>query len=38
MSQGDLLMEYFKKHPNKDIEHPEIVDWATEEWKKREGT
>jgi len=37
MSQSDLLMEYFKKHPKKDIPHPEIVDWATEEWKKRTG-
>lgn len=35
MSQSDLLMEYFKKHPNQDIKHPEIVDWATAEWKKR---
>jgi len=37
MSQSDLLMEYFKKHPKKDIKHPEIVDWATVEWKKRTG-
>lgn len=35
MSQSDLLMEYFKKHQKKDIPHPEIVDWATAEWKKR---
>lgn len=37
MNQSDLLMEYFKKNPKRDINHPEIVDWATEEWKKRTG-
>lgn len=36
-SQLDLLTEYYRSHPNKDIEHPEIVDWATSEWKKRTG-
>lgn len=36
-SQLDVLMEFFKQHPNKDIAHPEIVDWATQEWKKRTG-
>lgn len=36
-SQLDLLMEYFKKNPNKDIHHPEVVDWATKEWSKRTG-
>ena len=25
-------MEYFRKNPNRDIRHPEIVDWATAEW------
>lgn len=36
-SQMNLLLEYYKKNPNRDIEHPEIVDWATNEWKKRTG-
>lgn len=36
-SQLDLLMEYFKKNPRRDISHPEIVDWATQEWLKRTG-
>lgn len=36
-SQLDLVMEYFKSHPNKDIKHPEVVDWVTDEWKKRAG-
>ncbi len=36
-SQADLIMEYFRAHPNRDIEHPEIVDWATAEYLKRTG-
>jgi hypothetical protein len=36
-SQLDLLMEYFRKNPNRNINHPEIVDWATKEWLKRTG-
>lgn len=28
-------MEYFQGNPNRDIPHPEIVDWATAEFKKR---
>lgn len=35
-SQLDLLMEYFKKS-NRNINHPEVVDWATREWLKRTG-
>ena len=37
MSQMDLIMEYFTKHPKKEIPHPEIVDWVVAEWKKRTG-
>lgn len=37
-SQLELLMEYFEKNPNRDISHPEIVDWATDEWLKRTGS
>jgi hypothetical protein len=36
-SQQDLLMEYFKKNPKRNIAHPEIVDWAVAEWQKRTG-
>ena len=36
-SQLDLIMEYFKKNPNRDIEHPEVVDWVVAEYKKRTG-
>lgn len=35
LTQLGLLKEYFKKHPNKDIHHPEVVDWVVEEWKRR---
>ena len=28
--QKDLLIEFFKKNPNRDIEHPEVVDWVVE--------
>ena len=37
ITQLELLMEYFKENPNRDIPHPEIVDWATNEWTKRTG-
>lgn len=37
ISQMNLIMEYFKKHPRKDIHHPEIVDWVVAEFKKRTG-
>lgn len=36
-NQLELLMEYFRKNPNRDISHPEIVDWATQEYTKRTG-
>ncbi len=36
-NQSNLIMEYFKKNPQREIKHPEIVDWAVSEWKKRTG-
>lgn len=36
-SQSELIMDFFKKNPLREIEHPEIVDWATEEYKKITG-
>lgn len=36
-SQKTLLIEFFKNNPDRDIRHPEVVDWATEEYKKRYG-
>ena len=35
VAQSELLMEFFKKNPNRDISHPEIVDWVTAEYLKR---
>jgi hypothetical protein len=37
ITQKELVMEYFTKHPKKDIPHPEIVDWVVAEYKKRTG-
>ncbi|MBU2503967.1 MAG: HNH endonuclease [Nanoarchaeota archaeon] len=36
-NQSNLLLEYFKKNPGREIKHPEIVDWAVNEYKKRTG-
>lgn len=36
-TQADYIMEYFKKNPNRDIKHPEIVDWVVAEYQKRTG-
>lgn len=33
--QKDLLVEFFKKNPNRDIKHPEIVDWVVATYKRR---
>lgn len=35
--QKDLIIEFFKKNPNRDIEHPEVVDWVVAKYKKRTG-
>ena len=34
-SQSELIMEFFKKHPKRNIKHPEVVDWAVATYKKR---
>lgn len=36
-SQLDLIMEFFKANPKRDIAHPEVVDWVVQEWQKRTG-
>ena len=33
--QAEIILEYFKKNPHKDIPHFEIVDWVVAEYKKR---
>ena len=35
INQANLIMEYFKKNPKREIKHPEIVDWVVAEYKKR---
>ena len=33
-SISDLIMKYFKKHPNEDLQHGPVVDWVTEQYLK----
>lgn len=35
--QKDLVIQFFKKSPNRDIKHPEVVDWVVSAYKKRTG-
>jgi len=35
--QQDLIIEFFKKNPDRDIKHPEVVDWVVVTYKKRTG-
>jgi predicted restriction endonuclease len=35
--QSQLLMDFFKKNPNRNIKHPEVVDWAVAEYKRKTG-
>lgn len=37
LAQEDLIIEYFKKNPNRDIKHPEVVDWVVTNYKKITG-
>ena len=37
ISQVKLILSYYEQNPNRNIEHPEIVDWATAEWEKLTG-
>lgn len=36
-TQADLIKQYFERNPNRDIPHPEIVDWAVAEYKRLTG-
>ncbi|MEW6068052.1 MAG: HNH endonuclease signature motif containing protein [Nitrospirota bacterium] len=36
-SIGDLILEYFKKHPNEDLTHGPVVDWVEERYLKLYG-
>ncbi len=35
ISQKKILIEFYKNNPNRNISHPEVVDWVTQEYKKR---
>ncbi|MDO8621230.1 MAG: HNH endonuclease [Candidatus Levybacteria bacterium] len=35
--QEDLVIEFFKKNPNRDIKHPEVVDWVVSAYRDRTG-
>jgi len=35
--QKDLIIEFFKKNPNRDIKHPEVVDQVVVAYKERTG-
>ena len=37
ITQAELVKQYFKNNPNRDIKHPEIVDWLTDTYKKNTG-
>ena len=37
ITQNSVIIDYFLKHPNRDIPHPEIVDCVTEEYKRLTG-
>ncbi|MDR2105696.1 MAG: type IV toxin-antitoxin system AbiEi family antitoxin domain-containing protein [Deferribacteraceae bacterium] len=37
ITQENLVKEFFLNNPNRDIKHPEVVDWLTVEWKNRKG-
>lgn len=34
----DLILEYFKEHPNQELEHGPDVDWATDQWLREHDT
>ena len=36
-TQLSFLLDYYKDRPGIDIKHPEIVDWATNEFRKKTG-
>ena len=37
VTQRSIVLEYYQNHPNRDIKHPEIVDWVTAEYARRTG-
>lgn len=37
VSQKDLIVMFFENSPNRNVKHPEVVDWAVTTYKKRTG-
>ena len=37
MTQKKLILAYYQTHQDRDIPHPEVVDWATAEYERRTG-
>jgi len=37
IKQHELLLKYFMDNPNRDIPHPEVVDWVTAEYNRLTG-
>ena len=37
LTQKELLMEFFQNNPDRNIAHPEVVDWAVTQWRERTG-
>lgn len=37
VAQKALIIEFFEKNPNRDIKHPEVVDWVVVAYKKLTG-
>jgi len=35
--QKDFIVEFFKNNPNRDVEHPEVVDWVVAAYNERTG-
>ena len=36
-TQKELILEYYAAHPDREIPHAEVVDWAVDEWNLRTG-
>jgi len=34
---SQLIIEYFKQHPNENLDHGPVVDWVTEQYEKQTG-
>lgn len=37
ITQLDLIRQFFKNKSNKNVAHPEVVDWLVKKWKQRTG-